>query len=351
VVATAAAVAALAVPVAALAGGGRSGTYRQTNLISDIAGVARITDANLVNPWGMAAGPSTPLWISDNGTDVSTLYTGGIRGSIPTIVPLVVHIPGGAPTGVVFNPTGDFVVSNGDVSAPANFIFSSEAGQITAWSKSVPGSDTARTEFASDSAVFKGLALAKGDGGWHLYATDFHNGRVDVFDSKFRLVSTPGGFVDPNLPEHYAPFGIQLIDGKLYVTYAQQNADRHDDVAGAGHGFVDVYDTSGHLLKRLISGGELNSPWGLVLAPKHFGAFTGLLLVGNFGNGLIHAYDPRSGALEGGLVNTDGNPIAIDGLWGLRFGNGVMASKDTLMFTAGIGGEGHGLFGEISAAH
>ncbi len=341
------AIAAAAIPVVASAG--TSSQYQQTNLISDIPGVARITDPNLVNPWGQAASPTSPLWVADNGTNVSSLYTGGIKGSIPQIVPLVVSIPEGAPTGVVFNPTGDFVVHTESGSAAANFIFASEAGRITAWSKAVSGT-RAKIEFTGKDAVYKGLALASAGGPHFLYATNFHEGRIDVLNAHFKPVGTPGGFKDPAIPAGFAPFGIQLLGGELYVTYAKQDAAKHDDVAGPGNGFVDVYDTSGHLLHRLISRGDLNSPWGLTLAPASFGAFGGDLLVGNFGDGAIHAYDPTTGAEKGRLTNTDGNPILIDGLWGLRFGNGTFATDGTLVFTAGIGGEGHGLLGEITPA-
>jgi uncharacterized protein (TIGR03118 family) len=337
-----------AIPVVATAGPG-AGRYQQTNLISDIPGVARITDPNLVNPWGQAASPTSPLWVADNGTNVSSLYTGGVHGSIPVIVPLVVSIPEGAPTGVMFNPTKDFVVHTEAGSAPANFIFDSEAGRITAWSRAVSGTK-AQVEFTDRHAVYKGLALASSGGAHYLYATNFHDNRIDVFNTRFKPVTLSGTFSDPSLPPHYAPFGIQLIDGKLYVTYAEQNAARHDDVAGPGHGFIDVYDTSGHLLMRLVSRGDLNSPWGLALAPRSFGAFAGDLLVGNFGDGFIHAYDPATGAEHGQLTNTDGNPIQINGLWGLRFGNGTFATNDTLVFTAGIGDESHGLLGEIAPA-
>lgn len=340
---------AVLVPGAALAGfWHHHSAYVQTNLISDIDGVARITDPNLVNPWGMAAGPTTPLWISDNGMDVSTLYTGGIHGSIPVVLPLVVSIPGGAPTGIVFNPTQDFVVQGTGGSAPANFIFASEAGEITAWSRTVSGT-VAAAEFTSPTAIYKGLAMASTKSGTFLYATNFHDGRIDVFDSKFMPATLPGSFTDPNLPAGFAPFGIQSLCGKLYVTYALQAADKVDDVAGPGNGFVDVYSPSGMLIKRLVSQGDLNSPWGLAMAPVNFGAFSRCLLVGNFGDGAIHAYDPRSGKLRGQLMNRDGNPILIDGLWGLRFGNGVMGTPSTLLFTAGIGDEAHGLFGEITA--
>jgi uncharacterized protein (TIGR03118 family) len=311
--------------------------------------VARITDPNLVNPWGQAASSTSPLWVADNGADVSTLYTGGVSGSIPTIVPLVVGIPGGAPTGVVFNPTTDFVVHTNMGSAPANFIFDSEAGRITAWSNKVSGT-TAQAEFASGNAVYKGLALASVDGRNFLYAADFHRARIDVFNARFKKVRLSGRFQDAGIPAGFAPFDIQLLDGELYVSYAKQDAARHDDVAGVGNGFVDVYDTSGHLLRRLISRGDLNSPWGLVLAPASFAAFAGDLLVGNFGDGAIHAYDPVTGAEKGQLMNTDGNPILINGLWALRFGNGTSATDGTLAFTAGIGDESHGLLGEITPA-
>lgn len=340
---------AAAIPVVASAGAS-PGRYQQTNLISDIPGVARITDPNLVNPWGQAASPTSPLWVADNGANVSSLYTGGVNGSIPVIVPLVVSIPEGAPTGAVFNSTRDFVVHTDAGSAPANFIFDSEAGRLTAWSKAVSGT-RAQVEATDRNGVYKGLAIASADGANFLYATNFRANRIAVFNGHFKRVTLSGSFSDPGLPDGYAPFGIQLLAGKLYVTYAKQNAAKHDDVAGPGHGFVDVYDTSGHLLRRLVSRGDLNSPWGLALAPAEFGAFAGDLLVGNFGDGAIHAYDPTTGAEKGQLINTDGNPIRIDGLWALRFGNGTFANDGTLVFTAGIGGEAHGLLGEIVPAH
>jgi uncharacterized protein (TIGR03118 family) len=347
-IAAGAAAAAVAIPVASSAGA-TAGQYQQTNLISDIPGVARITDRNLVNPWGQAASPTSPLWVADNGSNVSTLYTGGVNGSIPAIMPLVVSIRHGAPTGAVFNPTSDFVVHTKQGSAPANFIFDSETGRITAWSKAVSGT-TARVEVTRRHAVYKGLTLASAGGSNFIYAANFHRGRIEVFNGRFKQVRLDGHFTDPNLPQGYAPFNIQLLAGKLYVTYAKQDAMRHDDVAGPGNGFVDVFDTSGHLLSRLVSRGDLNSPWGLVLAPPSFGVFGGDLLVGNFGDGAIHAYDPMTGAPTGQLTNTDNNPIMINGLWALRFGNGTFASPDTLVFTAGIGDESHGLLGEISPA-
>jgi uncharacterized protein (TIGR03118 family) len=348
VLAAVAALVAVAIPVAASAGS-TGNQYQQTNLISDIPGVARITDPNLVNPWGQAASATSPLWVADNGSNVATLYSGGVNGSMPMIVPLVVSIPEGAPTGVVFNPTGDFVVHTDKGSAPANFIFDSESGRVTAWSFTVSGTK-AQIEFTSKESVYKGLALASVDGAHFLYAANFHEGRIDVFNAHFKKVALSGGFKDSQIPTGFAPFDVQLLGGELYVTYAKQDAAKHDPVAGSGNGFVDVYDTSGHLLRRLIAHGDLNSPWGLALAPLSFGAFGGDLLVGNFGDGAIHAYDPITGAEKGQLINTDGNPIVIDDLWALRFGNGTFGTNGTLVFTAGIGGESHGLLGEITPA-
>jgi uncharacterized protein (TIGR03118 family) len=329
----------LAGPADAHGGGKGANVYKKRNLVSDIDGVARITDANLVNPWGLAFGPATPAWVADNGTDVSTLYSGGVRKSIPVTLPLVVGIPGGAPTGVVFNATPGFKVNG----AAAHFIFDSEAGTITAWNAGTQ----AVTEATTPGAIYKGLAIASKGSATMLYAANFHAGTIDVFNDSFAPVTVPGGFVDPNLPAGFAPFNIQEIAGRLVVAYAQQDADAEDEVAGAGLGYVDVFDTSGHLLRRLVSQGALNAPWGLAVAPRHFGPFSGDLLVGNFGDGAINAYDPRTGAFRGTLQNKDGNQIRVNGLWALRFGNGVIGTPQTLLFTAGIGDEDHGLFGEI----
>ncbi len=350
-----AAVTAVAIPTATAADPA-AGQYQQTNLISDIPGVARITDPHLVNPWGQAASPTSPLWVADNGADVSTLYTGGVNGTggvtIPQIVPLTVSIPGGAPTGVVFNSdtnTNDFVVRTALGKASANFIFDSEAGILSAWSRTVSGT-TAQAVFANNRFVYKGLALASVGGDSFLYAANFSRARIDVFNDHFKRVRFPGAFKDSQIPAGFAPFDVQLLGGKLYVSYAMQDAAKHDDVAGPGNGFVDVYDTSGNLLQRLIAHGDLNSPWGLALAPANFGAFSGDLLVGNFGDGAIHAYDPATGAPKGQLTNTDGNPIVINGLWALRFGNGTFGAANSLVFTAGIADESHGLLGEIAPA-
>ena len=329
----------LAGPAAANGGGKGADVYKKRNLVSDINGVARITDPNLVNPWGLAFGPATPAWVADNGTDVSTLYRGAIDRSIPMIVPLVVSIPGGKPTGTVFNSTSGFKVNG----TPAHFIFDSEAGTITAWAA---GTD-AVNEATIPDAIYKGLAIATKGNATFLYAANFHAGTIDVFNDAFALVPMPGAFTDPNLPAGFAPFNVQEIAGRLVVAYAQQDPDAEDEVAGAGLGYVDVFDTSGHLLRRLVSQGQLNAPWGLAVAPRHFGRFSGDLLVGNFGDGAINAYDPRTGNFRGALMNKDGNRILINGLWALRFGNGVIGTAHTLLFTAGIADEEHGLFGEI----
>jgi uncharacterized protein (TIGR03118 family) len=333
---------ALAGPADAHGGGKGANVYKKRNLVSDIDGVARITDPNLVNPWGLSFGPSTPAWVADNGKDVSTLYTGGVRRSIPVTLPLVVGIPGGAPTGTVFNPTGGFKVNG----APAKFIFDSEAGTVTAWNAGTQ----AVTEATTPDAIYKGLAIANKGGSTFLFAANFHAGTIDVFDDAFAPVTLPAGaFTDPNLPQGFAPFNVQEVGGRLVVAYAMQDANAEDEVAGPGLGYVDVYDTAGHLIRRLISGGALDAPWGIALAPNGFGAFSGDLLVGNFGDGAIDAYDPRTGAFDGALKNRDGNRILVNGLWALRFGNGVIGTPRTLLFTAGIGDEDHGLFGAIVA--
>jgi uncharacterized protein (TIGR03118 family) len=238
----------------------------------------------------------------------------------------------------VFNPTSGFPVNG----SPSKFIFDSEAGTITAWNAGT----VAQTVVPSSGAVYKGLAIST-KGTPLLYAADFVGKKIDVFSSSFAPVTAPGGFVDPNLPAAYGPFNVQEIGGRIVVAYAEVDPQTGDEVAGEHKGFVDVFDTDGHLLRRLVSGGALNAPWGLVLAPRHFGQFSGDLLVGNFGDGAINAYDPRTGQFDGTLTNKDGNAIKINGLWALRFGNGVFGTPTTLIFTAGIGDEEHGLLGEI----
>jgi uncharacterized protein (TIGR03118 family) len=333
-VAIAAALACLAVPSAALAHHGGGGNYKQTNLVSDQAGVAQLQDVNLKNAWGLAAGPTTPLWVADNGTDKATIYRGFPTDPISIARPPV-DIPGGAPTGQVFSGTSAF--------GGAFFIFDSEAGNIVSWSPSA-GAQIARSV---PGAIFKGLAIASRGGQPFLYATDFHNNKVDVFDSSFMPVTTPGGFVDHRLPARFAPFGIQAIGPFIFVTYAKQDADAKDDVKGPGLGFVDVYTKGGFLVKRFAKRGPLNAPWGVVLAPSGFGKFSHKLLIGNFGDGRINGYSLR-GRFRGQL-SSHGSPITIDGLWGLRFGNGVTGTPQTLLFSAGPNDEADGLLGAITA--
>jgi uncharacterized protein (TIGR03118 family) len=260
--------------------------------------------------------------------------------------PLIVTIPppgASAPTGQVFNGSASF--------GAAPFIFATEDGTIAAWN----GGTTAAIKASVVGAVYKGLAIGNNGSGDFLYATNFNAGTINVFDSNFSQVSLSGAFTDPNLPLGYAPFNIQNIGGKLYVTYAKQDAAKKDDVAGAGNGFVDVFDLNGSLQTRLITNGQLNSPWGLVLAPGTFGEFGNDLLVGNFGDGTINAFDPTTGAFLGTLVNGHGNTIVNKGLWGLIFGNGGNGGDPNMLyFTAGIPGGGevedHGLFGVIATA-
>jgi len=340
-------------PAAPAAGAHPRNAYHQTNLVSDLPGMAQLTDPDLVNPWGLAAGPTTPAWVADNGTDKATIYPGFVNGSPIQKAGLVVDIPGGAPTGQVFNPTPGFVVRSGDSSGPARFLFDSEAGLVTGWNPGVPPpppSTQAQVGASVPDAIYKGLAIADTAAGTFLYAADFHSARIDVFDSNFNLVHLPGSFADPGIPQGFAPFNVQEIGGVLYVAYAKQDADAEDEVAGPSLGFVDAYSTNGQLLRHLIERGQLNAPWGLALAPAGFGRFSGALLVGNFGNGRINAYDPGTGEFLGRLRHEDGSPIQIEGLWALRFGNGVTGNPTTLLFTAGIDDEAHGLFGAIEAA-
>jgi uncharacterized protein (TIGR03118 family) len=344
VIVTAVLVAAVPMPAAV------DNAYSVHALVSDVSGAAPTTDPNLVNAWGLTASSSSPWWVADNGTDKSTLY----NGNTGAIVPLVVQVDGG-PTGIVFNGSSGFVVQSGAASGPARFIFASEDGKIRGWNPAVPPATVAHVgaDRSGVGANYKGLAIAQTAGGPLLYAADFHNARVDVFDGSWHVVGGPGAFIDPDLPAGYAPFGIQTIGGRVFVSYAKQDDEAADEVAGQGLGFVDVYDTAGNLLERVAQRGQLNAPWGLALAPESFGRFGGDLLVGNFGDGQINAYEELpNGRFEhrGELRGADGRPLAIDGLWALEFGNGAAAGPtDTLFFTAGPDEETHGLFGSITA--
>ena len=326
--------------------------YAINKLVSDIAGMAAQTDPNLVNPWGISLTATSPFWISNNGTKTSTLYNGaGVL--FPAAGPLVVGNVGSA-TGQVANTTPAFAVAAGK---PASFIFSTEEGWIVGWNGSVDRNN-GKVLFDNSGAgpVYKGLALGANASGPVLYAANFAGGTIDAFDANMAPLMTSGGFADPNLPAGFAPFNIQKFGRSLYVTYAMQNDAKHDDVAGAGNGYINVFDMDGNLRKRLVAGSALNSPWGMAMAPSFYGDYSGTLLVGNFGDGTINSFDPVTGDWLGALLDASGNPLVVQGVWGLIFGNGATNGGDanTLYFTAGIAGDGnvedHGLFGSITIA-
>ena len=334
----------LAGVVAASPAPAAEGSYTVTPLVSNGGVPAPKTDPNLVNAWGLTAGPTTPWWVSDNGVDLSTLYNAdGTKRA------LEVHVAGG-PTGDVFAAVpGNFPV--GPTNAPALFIFATESGTILGWNQTV--GTTAQVKVTTPGAVYKGLAIATTATGPQLYATDFVDGRVDVFNGQWQPVTTAGGFVDPSLPPGYGPFGIQTIGTRIFVSYAKQSGGK-DELHGQGFGVVDAYDADGHLLARVAQHGQLNAPWGLALAPANFGQFSGDLIVGNFGDGRINAYaEQPDGTFErvGGFRRADGRAIVIDGLWALEFGHGAPNNgpTNTLFFTAGPNDESDGLFGTVTA--
>jgi uncharacterized protein (TIGR03118 family) len=324
--------------------------YTVTNLVSDQQGVAAQRDDNLVNAWGLDALGGSPWWVADNGKSVSTIYKAdGTTGRPPVNVP-------GRPTGLVANATQSFKVSNTTTTAAPLFIFATEEGKIFGWSPAVAPNDAIDTNVVNTAgAIYKGLALASTTGGDFLYATDFHNGHVDVFDGALQAADLPAGaFTDPSLPSGYAPFGIQNVGGKIVVTFAKQDADAEDEVAGQGKGFVDAFDTSGNLLARIGEHGQLNAPWGIAQAPAQgFGRFSGDLLIGNFGDGEITAFshEPDGSWEQNGQLRAGNKALSIDGLWALEFGHNTANNgpATTLFFTAGPDDESHGLFGTITA--
>lgn len=326
--------------------------YVQQNLVSDQAGQATTTDPNLINGWGIAFGPFGPVWVADAGTGKATIYNGtGAKQSIVVTIPSPTSntATNSNPTGIVFNgfagTTGamQFPVSKGTISGSSNFIFATEQGTIAGWSSTVdPANAIVTVNNAASGAIYKGLALGADGTRRLLYATDFRNSKVDVFDSNFQPIT------DPRLPAGYAPFGIHNIQGAIYVTYARQDQNREDDVPGAGLGYVSIFDARGQFIKRLISKGRLNAPWGIAMAPADFGQFGNRLLVGNFGDGKINVYDPATGAYISTLRQAVNSPIVVDGLWGIGFGNGTNSQgTNQLFFAAGPNGETHGLFGLI----
>ncbi len=321
--------------------------YTQTNIVSDIPNLAITTDPNLKNAWGIAFGAGTPIWIADNGTGLSTLYTG--TGSI---IPLVVTIPPapgndtGAPTGLVINQSGDFRVTKEGKTGAAIFIFDTDQGTIAGWS---PGVDLTNAVTVVDNseagAIYTGLAIAATPKGRFLYAANFHTGMVEIYNSHFKWLDS---FTDTSLPPGYAPFGVHNINGQIFVAFAKQDEDKEEEVAGEGLGFVSVFDTEGNFIRRFASRGPLNAPWGITMAPPTFKKFANTILVGNFGDGRISAFDPVSGKFLGRLRNSKGEVLSIDGLWAITPGGGLGTTSDDLLFTAGPDDEEHGLFGKLN---
>jgi uncharacterized protein (TIGR03118 family) len=347
--------------------------YRQVNLVSNLPGVARFQDPNLINSWGIAHSPTGPWMVADNGTGLATAYRGNGQAFRMDRTPLVITIPPpppsgvstAAPTGTVFNPNPSEFRLSQDEKSGAQFLFGTEDGTISGWNPQVdPTNAILKVDRSQISvggvvgAVYKGLAFGSSDDGDSddgdfIYAANFRFGTVEQFDAQFHLVRsfTDAALANDCLPgtdQCFAPFGIQNVLGKIYVTYALQNKAKHDDVEGLGNGFIDVFDTEGHLLSRFASHGTLNSPWGIALAPADFGAFSNDLLVGNFGDGRINAFDLQTGKFQAQLADKAGNPITINGLWGIAFGNGGQAGEpNELFFASGPNGEAAGLFGKI----
>jgi uncharacterized protein (TIGR03118 family) len=328
--------------------------YTQVNLTSDINGVAHQTDPFLLNPWGLVA--RGVLWVNNNHSGVLSTYgPSGVARPHPIPVP---PPPGGAnlgtPTGLTFNPTSKFVITNGTKHAASTLLLATEDGTIAAWHATLTRTNAVLVvDHSSSNAIYKGLTIAHDDatGKYRLYAANFHGGMVDVFDEDFHYLSS---FTDTNLPTGFAPFNVRAIRGKVFVTFAKQELpDAEDDEPGPGHGYVDIFDTDGTLLRRFAAEGVLNSPWALAIAPRNFGKFSHALLVGNFGDGHINAYDLLTGKLLGHLTDAQGADVVIDGLWGLSFETDEVPEKECmftaqrLYFTAGVAHEDHGLFGYI----
>jgi uncharacterized protein (TIGR03118 family) len=333
-------------PTGTTFGGAGGGNYVANTLVSDTAATQALHhDTNLVDAWGLAFNPNGYSWIANEATGTSTLYDGnGVPQS------LVVTLAQGGPAGIVFNGSTAFTITEAGKTGSAPFIFATTSGQISAWAPTVDGTHAFTiVDLSTSGDAFTGLAINTGTGGNMICAADFPHAKVDVFDGNFEPVATAGGFIDPTLPAGYAPFGIQQIGGKIYVAYAQQAPDQQDEVHGAGLGLVDVFDLQGNLTQHLVgTGGALNAPWGLALAPANFGKFSNMLLVGNFGDGKINVYNPTTGTLAGTLSNNDGSAIVVPGLWALQFGNDLNSQpSNTLFYTAGPGNELHGLYGRI----
>jgi uncharacterized protein (TIGR03118 family) len=332
--------------------------YEQHTLVSDGSVPADVVDPDLINGWGVAFNPQGFVWVTDNGTGKATLYDGA--GAKQALVVTIPPAPGetvASVTGIVFSGGADFVVkgktpAGADLSGPSRFIFVSEGGEVTGWAPNVNPLTAFLAVPNKTGAIYKGLAIG-GNGTTHLlYAADFHNARVDVFDGTFAPVTLPSGaFRDSHLPRGYAPFGIQAINGDIVVTYAKQDDAAEDEIAGRGFGFVDIFDPNGKLVQRFAARGALNAPWGIALAPSSFGRFGGALLIGNFGDGTINAYGPISGHFLGSLRDNHGRRIRVDGLWGMQFGNGLMQQPTNALFAAAGPGDEEGGSYTVIRAH
>jgi uncharacterized protein (TIGR03118 family) len=344
--------------------------FVETSLVSDIPGFAPNTDRNLTNPWGFAETSAGQFRVAANGSGRAILLDAqGEKSGADIIIPPPAGSPSGTtstPNGVISNPTSGFVITVKGKSAPATLLFSTEDGTIAGWN---PALSQTRAVIAADQsgngAVYKLLAMGTNAQGTFIFASNFHNGTIDIFDSNFHLVHFgPNAFVDPTtgpdaIPSDFAPFGVKNFNGTLFVTYAKQDADKHDDVAGVGNGFIDEFDTSGNFIRRFATRGLLNSPIGAAIAPANFGQFSNDVLIGNFGDSHVNAFTP-SGQFLGQLTDTQGNPLVLNGgfketdtkgLWGIGFGNGAGgAGTSTLFFAAGINEENDGLFGKVDVA-
>jgi uncharacterized protein (TIGR03118 family) len=328
--------------------------YARSDLVSDLTNIAIHVDSRLVNPWGIVAG-SDSVWVNDNGMGLITAY-----GPFGSPFRQAIHVPApgggaGAPSGLVLNDSHEFRLTNGMFSAASSFLISTEDGTVAAWNRLITGSNAViAVDNSASGAVYKGLAIVRDtNNAPNIYAADFHNNKVDMFDGQFQFVRS---FTDPDLPDLFAPFNVRNLRGRVLVSFAMQKLpDKHDDQAGPGNGLIDIFDTDGTLLRRFVSTGALNSPWGMAIAPVNFGRFSRALLVGNFGDGRINAFDLLTGKPLGFLTDGSGNPVAIEGLWGLTFERDeIFDHEDSffatrLYFTAGISDEAHGLMGHLRA--
>jgi uncharacterized protein (TIGR03118 family) len=329
----------------AIGGAAQTNSFQQTNLVSDMAGVANNTDRDLVNPWGISFSPGGPFWIADNKSGFSTIYD---ANGVTALTPVLIPAPAGdtspaKPTGTVANTSTSGFLVNG---APSQFLFDSQDGTISGWYTG--SSAVLLVNNSSTGAVYTGLAMITNGTGTFLLANNFFSGKVEVYNSSYQLTKLAGSFTDPTLPAGYAPFGIQPIGSQVFVTYAEQNAAKNGETTGAGLGYVSIFDGNGNFVSRFASTGTLNAPWGIVQAPASFGSFSNDILIGNFGDGTINAFDTKGNFL-GQLEDTTGTVITNGALWALVFGAGGTGDPNTLYFTAGFADGGHGLFGSLAA--